>query len=230
MAHNKANHRPASLEKENEKPKPPLLCTDVKKLSKERISLVTQMLTDGATFEDTVEAVNETEEEKITLRAVENFFRSNHKLQQSRIRRQVETARKLKAALTDPKSGQSELAEAVLFTGLMGLNKRSAGAQLQQAFKVKDQQENLRLKEETFRLKSERFDLDRKMLETRLKAEQAKLELLTGKVTLLKQTAEREAKGNNLSPEIIKQIHEIYGLVSPIETLEASQEKTDVAL
>lgn len=229
MAHNKTN-RPASLENENEKPKAPLLCTDVKKLSKERVDMVTQMLTDGATFEDTVEAVNEVDEEKITLRAVENFFRSNHKLQQSRIRRQVETARKLKAALTDPKSAQGELAEAVLFTGLMGLNKSNAGAQLQQAFRVKDQQENLRLKEEAFRLKSERFDLDRKMLETRLKAEQAKLELLTGKVTQLKQTAEREAKGNNLSPEIIKQIHEIYGLVSPVETPEARQEKTDAAL
>lgn len=192
--------------------------------------MVTQMLADGATFEDTVEAVNEAEEEKITLRAVESYFRSNQRLQQDRIRRQVDTARRLKAALTDPQSAQAELAEAVLFTGLMGLNKRSAGTQLQQALRVKDQQENLRLKEEAVRLRSERFDLDRKMLETRLKAERAKLDLLTGKVEQLKQAAEREATGNNLSPEIIKQIHEIYGLVSPEETSGASQEKADVSL
>jgi hypothetical protein len=94
-------------------------------LSEDMRDLVSEMLGTGASFEDTAGLVNEHEDVGLTLRTVENFFRANLKLQQKRIRRQLELAQRLKTALIkEPTSPESELAEAVLFTGLMALNRR----------------------------------------------------------------------------------------------------------
>jgi len=94
-------------------------------LSEDMRDLVSEMLITGASFEDTAGLVNEHEDVGLTLRTVENFFRADLKLQQKRIRRQLELAQRLKAALLkEPASPESELAEAVLFTGLMALNRR----------------------------------------------------------------------------------------------------------
>jgi hypothetical protein len=94
-------------------------------LSEDMRDLVSEMLVTGASFEDTAGLVNEHEDVGLTLRTVENFFRANLELQQKRIRRQLELAQRLKTALIkEPTSPESELAEAVLFTGLMALNRR----------------------------------------------------------------------------------------------------------
>lgn len=191
-----------------------ITCTDVEHLPEELRKLVDRMLTEGGTFEDTVQAVSELGQERITLGAVEIYFRSNVSLQQARIRRQVETARNLKSALANPESAQSELAEAILLTGLMGVKKRSGAGDMQQAIRAKDQQENYRLKEEAFRLKSEKSALDLRMVRARLKAEGAKLRLVTNRIEQLKRALDRERGGANLSPEMIQRIQEVYGLVS----------------
>ena len=94
-------------------------------LSEDMRDLVSEMLVTGASFEDTAGLVNEHEDVGLTLRTVENFFRANLKLQQKRIRRQLELAQRLKTALIkEPASPESELAVAVLFTGLMALNRK----------------------------------------------------------------------------------------------------------
>jgi hypothetical protein len=94
-------------------------------LSKDMRDLVSEMLVTGASFEDTAGLVNEHEDVGLTLTTVEHFLRANLKLQQRRIRNQLELAQRLKAALIQgPRSPESELAEAVLFTGLMALNRR----------------------------------------------------------------------------------------------------------
>lgn len=173
-----------------------------------------EMLVGGATFEDTVEAVSDLGGATITVRAVEKYFRSDLNLQTQRIRRQLETARALKEALTDPQSAQAELAEAVLITGLLGLKKQDESSRLQRAIRVKDQHENQRLKNDTYRLRLKKFDLDKKLLDVRLRNEMAKLDLLRAKVLQLKQAVDREGQDHTLGPETIQRIQEIYGIVS----------------
>ncbi len=86
--------------------------------------LMRKMLREGASFEDTAEAINERTDEAVSLKAVQEFFRSNPRVQQERIRHQLAAAQELKRALKHPRSAQAELAEAALFTGLMALSRR----------------------------------------------------------------------------------------------------------
>ncbi|MGH9325428.1 MAG: hypothetical protein ACRD2B_01865 [Terriglobia bacterium] len=192
-------------------------CKDVNDLDEPQKEVVEKMLTEGATFEDTLEVVNDMGEKPLALRALTNYFRSNVHLQQARIRHTLRTADELKKALIDPESGKAELAEAVLITGLMGMNKGEVRAQFQNAFRVKNQAENNRLKGEIFRLKSEKLEIDRRFLEVRLKTEIAKRDLLTSRLEQLKEAVEHAGQSDRLGPEVIKQIQEIYGLVSTRE-------------
>lgn len=94
--------------------------------------LMWKMLREGATLEDTAEALNERTSEAISLKAVQEFFRKNPRVQQERIRHQLAAAQQLKKALRNPNSAQAELAEAALFTGLMALSRRGLRFQFPQ--------------------------------------------------------------------------------------------------
>jgi hypothetical protein len=189
-------------------------CTDVKDLPPHLHQIVERMLTEGSTFEDTVQAVNKLGEERITLAAVEIYFRSNVPLQQDRIRRLMNTLHNLKEAFINPESAQADLAESVLLMGLLGLERRSTAAGVQHAIRAKDQQENVQLREDAFRLKSARSSLELKIMKARLKADQSKLQLAANKLEQLKRTLERERGGTTLSPDMVQRIHEVYGIVS----------------
>jgi hypothetical protein len=210
--------------KDKEEKEAPEICTNVGNLLPDEIALINQMLIEGSTFEDVAEAITESGRVKLTARVVERHFRSDPELQERRIVRQVEVARRLREALAGPRSEQTDLAESVLFMGLMGLSRRTAAQGMQQAMRYKHQQENVRLREDAFNLKVEKLEMDKKLLETRLKMESMKHEMLAQKFQSLKEAAERASAGDALSPEILKQIHEIYGLVSPVEAEPASQE------
>lgn len=197
-------------------------CKSVDQLTAEQQKALRQMLVDGATFEDAEDAVNEMEEPQITARAVERYYRSDLGLQQDRIRHQIETARKLRQALADSNSDHGDLAEAVLITGLMGLNRGGRASGAQHAFRVRGQKENTDLKKEAFRLRLKRFALDRKILKARLETEVTKRELLTRKLDELRAAVEHEGSDRQLSPDILRQIQEIYGLASSDEPAPAN--------
>ena len=188
--------------------------SEVSKLPAELRGLVERMLVEGATFEDTVEAVNERGPEGVTLKAIEDFFRSSLALQQQRIKRQVQTAEALKKALGDPRSGLAQLADAVLLTGLMRLNKRGADFDFHDAMKEYYQRENLRLKQEVVDLKKSKLELEQKMARARMKTELVKWKLAKGRIIELKRAVEANGKNQKLGPETIQKIQEIYGLVS----------------
>lgn len=189
-------------------------CTDVKDLPEELKRMVDRMLTEGSTFEDTVDAVNQLGGHKITLAAVESHFRSNLPLQQSRIKHLMQTSHNLKAAFANPESAQSDLAETVLLMGLLGLKRRNVTGDVQHAIRAKEQKENFQLKEDAFRLKLERSGLELEILKSRLKADKARLQLASRKLEQLKGTLERERSGTSLSPEMLRRIQEVYGIVS----------------
>ncbi len=210
--------------KDQEEKEAPEVCADVGSLLPSEMERIDQMLIEGSTFEDVADAITESGRVKLTARVVERHFRSRPDLQEKRVVRQVEIVRRLKAALAGPRSEQTDLAESVLFMGLMGLSRRTLAQGMQQAMRYKHQQENVRLREDAFNLKVEKLEMDKKLLETRLKVESMKHEMLAQKFQSLKEAAERASVGDALSPEILKQIHEIYGLVSPGEAEPASQE------
>ncbi|MGH9449837.1 MAG: hypothetical protein ACRD11_04770 [Terriglobia bacterium] len=197
---------------------------NVAALSESLQTVVRQMLVDGATFEDVAEAILESGEPPVPLRAIESYFRSNLDIQKERITRRLQTAKALRESLSDPKSGHAELAEAVLITGLMGVNRRSVSSELQHAMRVKDQHVNQSLKEQAARLQVEKFAMDKKLLVARLRAEKTKQELVRTKLSHLKQALEGHGEDKMLGPEIIQQIHEIYGIVSIPDSLTSAGE------
>lgn len=193
---------------------PRAVCTEVKDLSEDLQKLVRQMLIEGATFEDIVEAINERGQEKITLHAVQNYFRPDLSLQQQRVKHQLEAAQSLKQAMGDPESGQQELADAILMTGLMRVNRRGSDFTAHDAVYEKFKRDNLRLKKDQVRMQWQKLRLDKRLAETRLKAEQGKQELVKARLREMQQLMESRKGGKSLGPEAFEKIQEIYGLVS----------------
>jgi hypothetical protein len=188
---------------------------DVKSLPADLQALVVQLLREGATYEDTVAAVNEaSEEHKVTLHAVQNFFRSNIGLQQERIRYRIGVVQALKKALGNPQSVQSQLAEAVMLTGLMGLRKKEAEFNVKGALRQLSETGNRRMREHALRMKSKRAGVDLEIAQARLEMERARLDLIRHQVIELKQTVERAGKKGQLDQDAIQKIQEIYGLVT----------------
>ena len=189
------------------------LCANVTDLSDELRGLVETMLVDGGTFEDVVEAVKERGKEQITLHAVQNFFRSNLGLQQQRIKRQRETAQALRQALGDPASGQQELADAILMTGLMRVSRRGSEFSAKDAVYEKYERENLRLKQELSKQKEQKLRLDKRIALTRWKSEQTRTELARARLLELQQMLDARKGQQHLGPETLQKIQEIYGLI-----------------
>ena len=119
----------------------------------------------------------------------------------------------LKRSLGEPESAEGKLAEAVLFTGLMGLTRSPMYADLEDV--------------QTLRLKRDKLDLERTILEMRekdardrrrllqaqtshvlAKVEKAKFELR--KMEELLRTLKR---GERLDTETLNRIREIYGII-----------------
>ena len=186
---------------------------DVATLPADLRQLVEQMLTDGGTFEDVVDAVAERGGPSVTLSAVENFFRGNLTLQQERVRRQVETARALKQALGKSGSGQARLAEAALLTGLMRLSRKGSELNLKDAMRERLERENLSLKQRLLRLQVRKAVQDQEFARAHIRAELAKWQLTKIRIAELQRTLDTEGKQAKLGPETMLKIQEIYGLV-----------------
>ena len=186
--------------------------TDVAELPQDLSALVTKMLVEGAPFEDVVDAVEERGKGKLSLRAVQNHFRGDLDLQKRRIIHRRNTVRKLKEALgDDAATGQKELAEAALLFGFMGLDRKGAQFDMQDAVRTHGQRES-------FSLKTKKATLDEQMAETRLETERKKQELIQHKLGQLEQALRNANQGQKLGPEAFQKIKEIYGLISESTT------------
>lgn len=201
----------------------------VANLSLEAQKLLRDTLIEGDTFEDAAETVGAFGGRKLTVRAVEQYFRANLDVQQSRIRHQLQTARALKQAIKeDPGSSEAELADAVIITGLMGVRRRDQAARtMEHAFRYKDQIQNLRLKLERATLSAKKAEVEKKMYFQRLKNETTKHELMKMKLHELIEEANHEGEDQGLRPEVMDRIREIYGIASeaaPTTRAEAVEE------
>jgi len=167
-----------------------------------------RLLANGATFEEATEYVNqchspekETDPQGVTLAAVKIHFQGSFDLQKKRIRRMQEMAQALKKALRgDPHTAQAELAEAVFFTGIMGLH--NAGAE----FKVKDAQHDF--------LARSGLDLKTRSTNAHLTTETLKQKRMRQAMADFQQAVQKASGGRRLGPETLQKIQEIYGLIS----------------
>jgi hypothetical protein len=192
-------------------------------LPQELRELIDRMLTKGSTFEDVLDAVEKMEPNSISRAAVEIYFRSNTELQQKRVQAQIEAARKLKDSCAGPDSAQSELAQAMIMTGLTGLSRATTASESEYALRSKAQSENYRLKEQVLQLQIQKSALDSEMLKVRIRHESEKLRLVAGKAEQLQKMLERQSASKTLTPEMLQRIEEIYGIATEDSSDAASE-------
>jgi hypothetical protein len=183
----------------------------------ELVKRIDQFLIDGASFEDVVETLVEQGEERVSLRAVENYFRSNLELQKQRVQHMVERFHELKRVLgdpnADPASADTRLAEAALFTGLMGLH-RAGSLGVKDAVRGRLERENLALRNQFQRLQNRKVNQDIRIREARMRLDRERFRLVKKRTTDLHRRIESGEKAERLGPEAIQKIQEIYGLLS----------------
>ena len=187
---------------------------DTWKLPPEREPLAAELLIEGATFEDVVEAINATAGPKVSQRAVEHFFRTHVDVQRQRVERTVKRADDLKVSLyANPDSAEAELAGAALLTGLMRLSRGGAELTVKDAMSLRLQQQNLRLRQRILRMKDRDAALKHALTEAQARHEFERLKLTREKVRLLRRNLKCLRKGQQLGPETFQKIQEIYGIL-----------------
>lgn len=188
---------------------------DISLLPQEQQQLVEKMLVEGAPFEDVVDAIAEHGECSVTATAVRNYFRGSPSVQQRRVQHQLETVQTLKQALGgDPESAEAKLAEAAILTGFLGLSRKESTLNLSDAERRRLERQNLRLREQVLELKKRDSEQEAELLRARIDVEHGKRQLLEAKVLDLHQTLDGSSKDDKLGPEVIRKIHEIYGIVT----------------
>jgi hypothetical protein len=190
----------------------------------ERLKKIDNMLAEGATFADVVRTLNSEPGETIGELAVENYFRSNLELQKRRVCRMVEKMEELKASMGNPETAEGKLAEAALFTGLMGLTRNPMYADLEDV--------------QTLRLKREKLELERSLLQLRdkearekvrqMKAQTAftiaKCEKATFELRKMEELLRTLKRGEKLDAQTLNQIREVYGIIKQPYIAENPQE------
>ena len=187
--------------------------SDVAELPADLRELVDRMLTEGATFEDVYEAVNERGGPTLTLQGIQNFYRGNLDLQKRRIQFQLERARQLKESFAHPESAEAQLANAAILTGLQSLSRKGAEMTLRDYIRARLERENLMLKQDLLRLKVAREAEDQRLRRTKMHSELIKWQHAKIKLQQLRRQLVQEGKTKLLGPEAMEKIQEIYGLL-----------------
>ena len=186
--------------------------SDVADLSAELRELVERMLTEGATFEDVYEAMNE-RGVPVTLQAVQNLYRGSLDLQKRRIQFQVERAQALKESMANPNSVDAQLANAAMLTGLQSLTRKEAGFSLRDAVRATLERRNILLNRDLLKMRIARELEEKRFRKTRLRAELMKLQMTKTKLGQLQREIKQQGNNATLGPAAMEKIQEIYGLL-----------------
>jgi hypothetical protein len=207
-------------------------CTEVVKLKPEYRELTDRLLTEGSTFEEVVETVAERKGPRLTLGAVRDYFRHNLTLQMQRVRYQKRAADALRAALGDPESAEGELAAAAFLTGFMCLGESGSEPTLKDAEVARLKRENQRLQQRTLRMKERREIEQRSLIRAQAEHHRAQTHDLKVKVREVRCKLKENPKVQELAPEVLQKIEEIYGIVQtppPYDQGAAADEPGQVA-
>ena len=181
-------------------------CADVGKLGAEMEKVVWSMLVDGHSFEETAEYVNERHKPEkaggpqgITVGAVRRFFRGSKTLQAHRVRHMQELTQEIKKTLVGkPDAAEADVIDAIIFTGLMGVERGSMPSGVSDAAKQYVACQALRMKQQ--------------MHNEKVRTERVQRRVMKKKLVELTRTLKRENGGRALGPETLERIREIYGL------------------
>jgi hypothetical protein len=187
--------------------------SNAENLDPEQRKLVSQMLVDGATFEDVVEVFNERGGDGITLNAVQAYFQGSRGIQTKRVHRLIENAETLLASVDkDPESAEARLARATFLTGYSRVHRNASLITPKEAERSRMERENLSLKHQVLIIQRKKaaLDLDYSRARTRLiLLTQGKLQ---EEILKLQQEVKAHRPGAPMGPEMLQRIQQIYGL------------------
>jgi len=186
---------------------------DVGKLDGDLQGLVSKMLTEGSTFEDVVEAVNDRGGDGITLNAVQNYFQGNLEIQAKRVRHMIKSAEALLATVDkDPKSAEAQLARATFLTGYLRVRRDASLITPKDAEHSRMERENLSLKHRILVMQKEKVLQELKYSHARTRLILLSQEKLKEEILKLQQEAKGQRAGEPIGPEMLQRIHQLYGL------------------
>jgi len=174
--------------------------------------LVDKLLIEGSTFEDVVDAVNESSNPGVSLSAVQLYFRGNRELQTKRVNYLVETAETLLQGLGDPESAEARLAKATFLTGYLNLHRDAAPITPKDAEHARMERANLNLKSKLLAVQRDKARQALKYSVERTRFLVVTQEKLKEQIAMLQQDAKRQQAGEPLGPAMLQRIQQIYGL------------------
>ena len=180
--------------------------TDVHALGEELEKVVWSMLENGHDFDETAAYINQVHKPKhpgeshgITLEAVKRYFRGSKQLQARRVKRMQELTQEIKKELVgNPDAATADVIDAIIFTGLMGLDRDAMPAGVSEAAKHYVACQALRMKQ--------------RMHNEKVRTERVQRRVMKRKLEDLTRTLKQESGGRALGPETLERIREIYGL------------------
>jgi hypothetical protein len=183
-----------------------------RELTPDQEKTVRKMLIDGATFEDVVLTL-EAQGRAVAQHVVENYFRSDPQLYVLRVQHMLDVARKVRVETKGGDPEDLELADAVIMTGLMRLNRSTALLDVNDALRRRFERENVLLRQQILRLKARNEIKTGRFYDARTRLLSAQYQKAREQ---MKETIEKlkDAKHGEISgPELSAKIQEIYGLV-----------------
>lgn len=195
--------------------------SEVRTLPPELQQLAEQMLTEGASFEDVAAALEERGGEGVTLRALEDFVRSNAELHRQRIRLQLDFATRLKNDLDGSNPVAAEILDSLILTGLVAMS-RQRNHELARAIEERTERENLQLRQQKLRLQAQKQSEQNSGGEAR----QAKADMVLLNLKKALNLLDSVKKETKLDNETYQKIREIYGLVRAPLAVDSEREKS----
>ena len=196
-----------------EEKKPPTLHRDVTTLDPGLQDKVREMLTDGATFEDVVDTINEEGKVRITLQAIRNFFRRHLDVQRARVTHQIQKAEALLASIGHPESAEGQLARAAFLDGFLRLERASASVTPRDADLARARRAHQKLRQQYLIMRNRKTAVELELGGLRKRNEAAKLKFMTLRMQNMRQEMAAACKSRRLSGDAVRQIREIYGLL-----------------
>jgi hypothetical protein len=187
--------------------------TNVENLGPDLQDLVCKMLTEGSTFEDVVETVNERGGDGITLNAVQNYFQGHLEVQAKRVRHLIKGAEALLATVgKNPKSAEAQLARATFLTGYLRVRRDASLITPKDAEHARMGRENLSLKRRILVMQKEKAVQELKYSHARTRMILLSQEKLKEEILKLQQEAKGQRAGEPMGPEMLQRIQQLYGL------------------
>ena len=180
-----------------------------------------QMLIEGASPEEVVQAAHDRGFVRLKRRTVQRWLDQNPQLSEQALRRQAETAEALRRSLAaDLGSPEARLAEAALFAGLSRERERGspfrpkALASLDASTLEQLESENRALRRRAERLEQRKRWMTRRIVRARLRLERMRWSLLERQVSRLYTAIEDELRDESLVPELLEALRKLRRLTS----------------